>query len=464
MLGPQPLGPENVTILLADEDTLRCEGLAAVLRATSQFEVISVCADGEVAMDQIRRSRPHVAVIDLNLAKVHGIELIRRIRSEALATKVIILSGTDDDDLIREVVRAGGDGYLLKNGPARHLIDAISYVRDGGQYFSPQLRRDGLDRHLLEHTVPVMQRDRFRGDGDTDGHDGRDYQILSMVADGLRPVLDRLEEIERRMADVKTGAETASGNGRLWLNKQTGDTLTDPRAALTARLPELVEKAVANRFNGITSRLQERIEETHAQTLEAFVRNIQVKLVQRVSALETDIVKQSIAMNELREYSQRTEDGLSRLIAGVDKLAQELPGRLQVSEYQAQSSPEPQPVRRKSHRKSRAWWLLIALVLVTGALVVKRLYHAKAGGDSQVAERVQGKPVVPPPDADTNTKMQAAKQYTESKDYAVAESIYRQVLKADPKDPDAMKGLASVLYREDKIDESATILDKLPPN
>jgi hypothetical protein len=47
-------------------------------------------------------------------------------------------------------VRAGGDAFLLKNGPSRHLIDAISYVCDGGQYFSPQLRRDGLDRRLLE--------------------------------------------------------------------------------------------------------------------------------------------------------------------------------------------------------------------------------------------------------------------------------------------------------------------------
>src|SRR5579863_5624161 len=141
---------EKITILLADEDALRRDGLAAVLQGASQFEVVAQCPDGETAIDQIRRLRPDVAVIDLNLPRMHGIELVRRVRSEALATKVVILSGTADDEIVREVVRAGGDGYLLKNGPARHLIDAISYVRDGGQYFSPQLRRDGLDRHLLE--------------------------------------------------------------------------------------------------------------------------------------------------------------------------------------------------------------------------------------------------------------------------------------------------------------------------
>src|SRR5579863_9647625 len=143
---------DKVTILLADEDALRRDGLAAVLQGTPHFEVIAQCPDGESALNQIRRMRPDVAVVDLNLPKLHGIELVRSVRGELLGTKIVILSGSTDDEIIREVVRAGGDAYLLKNGPARHLIDAISYVRDGGQYFSPQLRRDGLDRHLLQET------------------------------------------------------------------------------------------------------------------------------------------------------------------------------------------------------------------------------------------------------------------------------------------------------------------------
>src|SRR6202451_4534376 len=142
--------PDKITILLADEDALRRDGLAAVLHGTPHFEVIAQCPDGAAALNQIRQLRPDVAIVDLNLPKLHGIELVRRVRGEVLATKIVILSGTADDDIIREVVRAGGDAYLLKNGPARHLIDPISYVRDGGQYFSPQLRRDGLDRNLLE--------------------------------------------------------------------------------------------------------------------------------------------------------------------------------------------------------------------------------------------------------------------------------------------------------------------------
>ncbi len=138
----------KLSILLADEDALRRDGLSAVL--SGNFEVISSVADGESALTGIRTLRPDVAVIDLNLPRVHGIELIRRVRAESLATKIIIISSTDDADIVREAVRAGVDGYLLKNGPSRHLIDAISYVHDGGQYFSPQLGRDGRDRRLLE--------------------------------------------------------------------------------------------------------------------------------------------------------------------------------------------------------------------------------------------------------------------------------------------------------------------------
>ncbi|HYA17717.1 MAG TPA: response regulator transcription factor, partial [Bryobacteraceae bacterium] len=149
---------DKITILLADEDALRRDGLAAVLESTSRFRIVAQCPDGDNAMDRIRALRPDVAVIDLNLPKLHGIEIVRRVRSEVPGTRILVMSGTSDDDIIREVVRAGGDGYILKNGPSRHLLDAISYVRDGGQYFSPQLRRDGLDRHLLQEPVrPPVQ-------------------------------------------------------------------------------------------------------------------------------------------------------------------------------------------------------------------------------------------------------------------------------------------------------------------
>ncbi len=533
---------EKITILLADEDALRRDGLAALLRGTSQFEVVAQCPDGEAAIEQIRKLRPDVAVVDLNLPGMHGIELVRRVRGEALGTKVVILSSTADDEIVREVVRAGGDGYLLKNGPARHLIDAISYVRDGGQYFSPQLRRDGRDRHLLEETPqaqfgraaagreppaaevaedneepgdrgepaageraardrtskgstsrgggrrtsePQRLRERLRENSQTGDLEERDYEILGLMADGIRPILDRLDEIEGRVGEMETGDAPVPSNVRGWLNTQMADTFENPRAAtrevalgrtagdLEARLPQLIEDAVTARFHNMASKLQQEIEETHIRTLETFVKNIQVKLVQRVSALETDMSKQADAMNQLREYSQRTEDNLSRLITGVDRLAQELPKRLLAAEPAAppQSTPEPRRVRRRSSRSFSPRWIWIGIAVVVacavgGMQLLRRTQTAAVTSSpgSTVAANASAKPVPPPANADTKTKMESAEQYTERKEYPAAEDIYKQVLKAEPNNVDALKALASVLYREDKIDESAAILDKLPRN
>jgi DNA-binding NarL/FixJ family response regulator len=542
---------DKVTILLADEDALRRDGLAAVLQGTPHFEVIAQCPDGESALNQIRQLRPDVAVVDLNLPKLHGIELVRCVRGEVLQTKIVILSGSTDDEIIREVVRAGGDAYLLKNGPARHLIDAISYVRDGGQYFSPQLHRDGRDRHLLEEkpryvterppdrgaahdgandggndgddvdernaepssaprtsrdsraagprrasanstgrtSDPQRLRERLREDAQTENLEEHDYEILGMMAEGIRPILDRLDEIEGRIGDMETGEAPVPGNVRGWLNNQMADTFGDSRTPgrevapgrtlndLEARLPQLIEEAVTNRFHNMASKLQQEIEETHVRTLETFVKNIQVKLVQRVSALETDMSKQAEAMTQLREYSLRTEDNLSRLISGVDKLAQELPKRLAAPEPAQISAPEPRPVRRKSSRLNgpKIFWIAVAAIVIIWVAVfqVPKLFRGgkseavtanapSASGSSASGGSAPAKLVAPPASADTKVKLQAAGEYTERKEYPMAEDIYKQVLKTEPNNVDALKGLASVLYREDKIEESAAILDKLP--
>jgi DNA-binding NarL/FixJ family response regulator len=524
----------KVTVLLADEDSLRRDGLAAVLKGNPEIDIIAGCADGPTALEEIRELRPDVAVIDLNLPGLHGIELVRRVRGEALGTKVIILSGTMDDEIVREVVRAGADAYLLKNGPARHLTDAISYVRDGGQYFSPQLRRDGRDRHLLEEPPrqypapesrsgseefrrrkrstqqptadPERFRERIRGEVSRDLED-RDYEIMEEMADGIRPILDRLDEIENRVMEMEDGDEPVPEDPRGWLSAQMADTLSGSRSTalarnrdqasardLEARLPELIEEAVTKRFKHMAGKLQEEIEDTHIRTLETFVKNIQVKLVQRVSALEQNMVQQADAMHQLREYNQRTEDNIGRLLSGVDRLAQDLPKRIAAAQ---QAGPEPIPESatprdsvtsgvKNSHgvRRSRSRSKNLVPKIFWGSVAAIALIYAGVRGYSTIANRSSAGPpgtaqsagasadaatdgsklVRPANNADTKTKLEAARQYMERKEYATAEDIYKQVTVAEPNNVDALKGLASVLYREDKIEESAAVLDRLPKN
>lgn len=516
---------------MADEDALRRDGLAAVLSGNNTFEVVLGVADGEAALAEIRELRPDVAVIDLNLPKLHGIELVRILRSESLPTKVVIMAGTDDDEIVREVVRAGGDAYLLKNGPSRHLIDAINYVRDGGQYFSPQLRRDGRDRHLLEEprpptheavrhadeddeqvrdeaprrrpvksrrSEPLSFKQRLREESPSQNLNDRDYEIMSMMADGIRPILDRLDEIDSRVGMMEAGDVETPGDPRAWLSAELVRTLGGKASRdvgmmtrtvddLEARLPHLIEEAVTKRFSQMAGKLQQGIEETHVRTMEAFVKTIQAKLVQRVTALESDMISQADAMNQLREYSQRTEENLSRLISGVDKLAQELPRRLAAAIPLAAGSSDvegvlpsaPRAVKRHrlfgsgsvSGRKLKIGAAsaigLLVLGLVGWGIVL--LTVDESGSDTTPTASTESgaddkpkKTSTAPGVVDTKNKLQAAQDAMDRREYAVAEDVYRTVLKAEPNNVDAIKGLASVLFREDKTDEAAALLDKLP--
>jgi DNA-binding NarL/FixJ family response regulator/cell division protein FtsB len=510
---------DQLTVLLADDDALRRDGLAAVLEGAPNVKVIARCQDGEEALEEIRHCAPRVAVVDINLPRLHGIELVRRVRAENLGTRIIVLSGTNDDEIVREVVRAGADGYLLKNGPARHLMDAISYVCDGGQYFSPQLGRDGRDRRLLEE--PPRSPERYRESEPPDQHDrdkprredtsvrptrhpkpmrerlreetagdlnDRDYKIMSLMAEGLKPILDRLEEIDDRVAQMEDGDADLPEDPRGWLSAQLADTFRGGRADsralarnprdIEARLPQMIEQAVTDRFEQMAGKLQQEIEETHVKTLETFVKNVQVKLVQRVSSLEQDMARHTQAMHQLRDSSQRTEDNLSRLITGVDKLAQELPKRIaaataaQAGQSQGQSAADStEPRRERPHRRrSTSRGVLLIWGGIAGLLVIAVILYfgirtptepQVAAGGRSASPAAQAPVVKLPPGADTPTKMRTAQEYADRKEYPAAEEIYKQVIQTEPDNTEALKALASVLYREDKLAESAAVLDKI---
>jgi len=94
---------------------------------------------------------------------------------------------------------------------------------------------------------------------------------------------------------------------------------------LEAELPRLIEEQVALRIQQMTATLQQELETAHVRALEAFVQDVNVKLVKRISALETNITSQGEAMSELRGHLRRTEDNLVRLITGVERLTRDLP-------------------------------------------------------------------------------------------------------------------------------------------
>jgi DNA-binding NarL/FixJ family response regulator len=133
----------GITVVLADDHAIVREGLAA-LCAANGMTVIGQACDGPSALEKIAGLKPDFAILDLQMPGLTGAEVIRRLRSNGCASKLLVLSVSREDSTVVEALRAGADAYLLKDGPGRHLLDAIQYVQDGGIYITPLLRGAGL--------------------------------------------------------------------------------------------------------------------------------------------------------------------------------------------------------------------------------------------------------------------------------------------------------------------------------
>src|SRR6204780_3306823 len=134
-----------ITLIIVDDHAIVREGIAAFCSSRPDLKILGQSSDGAEALDLILTLKPDFAVLDLNMPKLNGIEVIRRVRMAKVETKLIVLSISRDENVIREIFRSGANGYLLKDGPARHLFDAINYILDGGQYLTPLIRRETVD-------------------------------------------------------------------------------------------------------------------------------------------------------------------------------------------------------------------------------------------------------------------------------------------------------------------------------
>src|ERR1022692_2370551 len=134
---------QPITVVLADDHAIVREGIAALCESHG-LRILGQCPDGTTAVDMITSLKPDFAILDMQMPGMTGVETIRRLRQAGCTAKLMILSISREESTVMEALRAGADAYLLKDGPSRHLLDAISFVRDGGVYVSPLLRGAGM--------------------------------------------------------------------------------------------------------------------------------------------------------------------------------------------------------------------------------------------------------------------------------------------------------------------------------
>jgi DNA-binding NarL/FixJ family response regulator len=140
----------KLTIVLADDHHVVRQGLRTLLEGVLQCEVVGEAADGWAAVEIIRRTQPNVLVVDMVMPKLSGLEVIRQVRQIAPQTRIVVLSMHADEAYVREALRAGATGYVLKESNADEFVQAVQQAAVGRRYLSPPLSERALDAYIAQ--------------------------------------------------------------------------------------------------------------------------------------------------------------------------------------------------------------------------------------------------------------------------------------------------------------------------
>lgn len=168
-----------IRVLIADDHAVVREGTRRILEERPDIQVLAEATDGEDALEQATHLLPDVALLDIRLPKLNGVEATRRLRSASPKTRVLILSAYDDDDYVFALMEAGAAGYLLKTAPATEVVEAVRAVARGETVLHPTIAQK-IARLWAKGpgppSVPRMENPLSH----------REMEVLRLVASGVR--------------------------------------------------------------------------------------------------------------------------------------------------------------------------------------------------------------------------------------------------------------------------------------
>jgi two-component system response regulator NreC len=163
---------KKIRILLADDHRMVRRGLRFILESQDDMEVVGEAGNGREAVEQTIALRPDVVVMDVTMPELGGIEATRRIRESVVGAQVLALSVHRDGVYVREIVRAGAAGYILKESADTELLAAVRAIAEGNSYLSPEVAGSVLQDYRKRATDPI------------DLLSPREREILQLIAEG----------------------------------------------------------------------------------------------------------------------------------------------------------------------------------------------------------------------------------------------------------------------------------------
>jgi DNA-binding NarL/FixJ family response regulator len=163
---------KRTRILLADDHAVVRQGFKMILAAQPDMEIVGEAGNGREAVELAQKLKPDVVVMDVAMPELNGIEATRRVNEALPHARVLALSMHKDSVYVREVLRAGARGYLLKDSGADDLVSAVRSVARGEGYLSPAVSDAVLDDYRKHVTDPI------------DLLSSREREVLQMLAEG----------------------------------------------------------------------------------------------------------------------------------------------------------------------------------------------------------------------------------------------------------------------------------------
>ena len=143
-----------IRVVIADDHAIVRGGLRALIHSDPDLELIGEASGGVEAIELVAQLKPDILVLDLSMPDVDGITVTHRIKGGGYATKILILTVHEDEGLLREAIRAGASGYVLKRAAEAELVSAIHTVQQGKLYVDPVLMLSVLTETTEKPTAP----------------------------------------------------------------------------------------------------------------------------------------------------------------------------------------------------------------------------------------------------------------------------------------------------------------------
>ncbi len=180
---------KKVRIVIADDHSIIRSGLQLLLKSTSEFSVVGEATSGQEAIDLVAETKPDIAVIDISMPGMGGIEATKVIKQQSADTKVLILTIHQSEEYVYQMLRAGASGYLLKDAGKEEIFAALRAIASGERFFSPGVSKMMVDEFIRR----ANEQDGVKA-GSEQVLTTREVEVLKHIAEGMtnQQIADKL--------------------------------------------------------------------------------------------------------------------------------------------------------------------------------------------------------------------------------------------------------------------------------